>query len=209
MDKKSKYTTNQIISKEGMKPLVLCGVLILLFIFLHLHLLAVIFFLVFIFLAFIFRNPERLAEYRNEDMIIAPCDGIIKDVSMCNNATILKIHINLFDVGILRNPMFVDNISAEYKYGLFITNDDNLKEILNTKHCINGIKSDKIVYNITILPEMWNKVSIYDGTTTFAGDRLGFMKYGYLILYIYTHCNIKVEKGHNIFAGQTLLGKLL
>lgn len=205
---KNEQTTNQIIAKEGVKTIILSTILVFLFIFLHLNVMALVFVIICLFFIFIFRNPERIAEYRKENMIVSPCDGIIKDIIKDNNTTLLKIKINMFDVGILRTPVFVDSISTKYKYGLFIANDDNLKEILNTKHCIDGFSGDKVVYNITLLPEVWNKVSIYEVDSAFAGDRLGFMKYGYLILSIYAPCGLKVEKGQNVFAGQTILGKL-
>lgn len=205
---KNMQTTNQIIAKEGIKPIVLSVILILLCIFVHLHIMALIFFIVCLFFIFIFRNPERIPEYRKGDMIISPCDGIIKDIFKKNDDTFLKIQINILDGGILRTPIFVDKILVKYKYGLFVANDNDLKEILNTKHCIDGIQSDKIIYSITLLPEIWNKVSIYEIDSAFAGDRMGFMKYGCLVLKIHTPCIINAKKGQNVFAGQTLLGKL-
>ena len=156
----------------------------------------------------LFRNPERISKYRKDDMIVAPCDGIIRDISINDNGVTIKIEIGLFDVGILRTPMFVDSIDAIYKYGLFIKDNEILKEVLNTRHCINGIKNNNIIYSIELLPEIWNKVSIYDVNLAFAGDRIGFMKYGYLILNIHSLCDIKVQRGDNIFAGQSLLAKI-
>lgn len=201
-------TTNQIIAKEGIKPVLLTGMLVLLCIFIHLDILALVFFIICLFFTAIFRNPERIAEYRKEDMIIAPCDGIIKDIYTSNNETTIKIEIRIFDVGVLRTPMFIDSINAIYKHGLFIKRDEKLKEILNTRHCINGIKNNNTIYTIKLLPEIWNKISIYSKNLAFAGDRIGFMKYGFLFLTIHIPCNIKVQKGDVIIAGQTLLGKI-
>ena len=209
MMNKTEQTTNQIIAKEGMKPVLLSGTLILLCIFIHLDILALFFFIICLFFIVVFRNPERIAEYRKEDMIIAPCDGVIRDITTSQNEITLKIEINIFDVGILRTPMFIDSIDAIYKHGLFIkSNEATLKEVLNTRHCINGIKNSNIIYSIKLLPEIWNKVSIYDTNLAFAGDRIGFMKYGFLFLTIHTPCNIKVQKGDSIIAGQSLIGQL-
>lgn len=204
----NKQTTNQIIAKEGYKPVLISAVLILLCIFAHLEIFALIFFIICLFVVVLFRNPERIAEYRKDDMIIAPCDGVIRDISINNSEVTLKVEINLFDVGILRTPMFIDSINTIYKHGLFIKDDEALKEVLNTRHCINGIKDGNKVYSIKLLPEIWNRVSVYDVNLAFAGDRIGFMKYGYLFLSIYSSCEISVQKGDNIFAGQSLLGKL-
>ena len=205
---KNEQTTNQIIAKEGIKPVLFSSLLVLLCIFIHLQVFALIFFIVCLFFIVLFRNPERISKYRKDDMIVAPCDGIIRDISINDNEVTIKIEIGLFDVGILRTPMFVDSIDTIYKYGLFIKDNEILKEVLNTRHCINGIKNNNIIYSIELLPEIWNKVSIYDVNLAFAGDRIGFMKYGYLILNIHSLCDIKVQRGDNIFAGQSLLAKI-
>ena len=44
-------------------------------------------------------------------------------------------------------------------------------------------------------------------TTIFIGDRLGFMKYGYLLLEIHAPCKLVAQRGDNLFAGESLIGK--
>lgn len=201
-------TTNQIIAREGIKPILFSGILVFFCIFIYLQVFALIFFIICLFFIVLFRNPERISKYRKDGAILAPCDGIIRDISINDNEVTIKIEIGLFDVGILRTPMFVDSIDTIYKYGLFIKDDEALKEVLNTKHCINGIQNDNTIYSIKLYPEIWNKVSIYDVNLAFAGDRIGFMKYGYLVLSIYSPCDIKIQRGDNVFAGQSLLAKI-
>lgn len=136
------------------------------------------------------------------------------------------IKINIFDVGIFRVPATITNIKSEFKYGLFIKDDKYLQSILNTKHKVSGFYNKDAIFSITLLPEAWNKANIYEintndkgdskkaksktlqDSTIFIGDRLGFMKYGYVILEIKKPCMLKVDKGDSVFAGETLLGKL-
>ncbi|MDE6886427.1 MAG: hypothetical protein K2P17_05270 [Helicobacteraceae bacterium] len=206
---KEKQTIAQVIAREGIKTILFCIILILVFIFIHLEILALFVFIVLIFVVFIFRNTERIASYREKDSILAPCDGIIKDIIIKDNSTSIKIKINFFDNGIFRTPTYIDKIESKFRYGLFIKNNSSLKELLNTKHFIKGIMEDKTIYTITLMPEIWNKANIYEIDSAFAGDRLGFMKYGYFILTLYKPCKINVQIGDNLFAGETLIGKLL
>ena len=162
---KELQTTTQIIAREGFKPVGVCVVLMLLFIFLHFEFLALFALICAIFCAFIFRNTERIAQYRGYDAIIAPCDGIIRDISFSDSTTAILFKINIFDSGIFRIPAYITRIKSAFRFGIFIKgfNDDDkkLQEILNTKHKIHGFAGDSHIFSITLLPEAWNKANIY------------------------------------------------
>ncbi len=228
---KELQTTTQIIAREGFKPVGFCFILMLLFIFLHFEFLALFAFICAIFCAFIFRNTERIAIYRGNDALIAPCDGIIKDISTKDSTTSILVKINIFDNGIFRVPARITRIKSAFRFGLFIKSDKNLQKILNTKHKVSGFCGNEAIFSITLLPEAWNKANIYaldstpksseikgestrdsgDSTpqdSVLVGDRLGFMKYGYLLLEIHKPCKLLAQRGDNVFAGESLLGKL-
>ncbi|MGX2983389.1 hypothetical protein [Helicobacter sp. 23-1045] len=285
---KELQTTTQIIAREGFKPVGVCVALMLLFIFLHFEFLAIFALICAIFCAFIFRNTERIAQYRGNDAIIAPCDGIIKDISLSGSTTAILFKINIFDSGIFRVPAYITRIKSAFRFGLFIKSDKNLQSILNTKHKVSGFCGDSQIFTITLLPEAWNKANIYSvsnsslesrnsslgnhcvdlqnfgasqtaslvsapkfrknststtantiidsntdsanrtkiaesrndkkdkstestanstHSTIFIGDRLGFMKYGYLLLEIHAPCKLLAQRGDNLFAGESLIGK--
>ena len=325
---KELQTTTQIIAREGFKPVGVCVSLMLLFIFLHFEFLALFALICAIFCAFIFRNSERIAQYRGSDAIIAPCDGIIKDISTQGGTTAILFKINIFDSGIFRVPAYITRIKSAFRFGLFIKSDKNLQSILNTKHKVSGFLGDLQIFTITLLPEAWNKANIYaldnsslgmqfrtcenfgdfadtksslnpqnshkykshtantpivdsvnleskidsspfchtersevskpreskkinesmtekqinksdsalqkndlsnsissdldsslvslaqndksaPNSTIFIGDRLGFMKYGYLLLEIHAPCKLSAQRGDNLFAGESQIGKLL
>lgn len=206
---KNKQTTNQLIAKEGYKPIAIFVILMIIFIFIGMNFLALIALFIVIFFIIIFRNMERIQESRDKNAIIAPCDGIIKEISFDDTKTTLLIKVNIFNNGIFRVPISSTKVESIFKFGLFIKDNEVLKNILNTKHIINGFNNDVNIFTITLLPELWNKVSIYDMETAFVGDRLGFMKYGYLLLTINGKTNMKVARGDRIMAGESLLGRLL
>ena len=234
-------TTTQIIAREGFKPVAGCVIVAFLCIFFHFEFFALFAFVCALFCAFIFRNTERIALYRGNDAIIAPCDGIIKDISTRDSTTSILVKINIFDNGIFRVPARITRIKSTFRFGLFIKSDKNLQKILNTKHKVSGFCDKEAIFSITLLPEAWNKANIYAlggeshkdsskdspkdskdshkdskcdshsdsaPSTIFVGDRLGFMKYGYLLLEIHAPCKLLAQRGDNLFAGETLLGKL-
>ncbi len=240
---KDKQTKTQIIAREGIKPVCVCFGLMLLFIFLNLEFLALIALICVILAAFIFRNTERIAQNRADNAIIAPCDGLIKDIFTRDSSTIVAIKINIFDCGIFRVPAYIERIKSKFRFGLFLRGDKNLQAILNTRHQVSGFRGSEKIFSITLLPEMWNKANIYaldssessycressgessrdssgktferenpdsahetHDSSVFLGDRLGFMKYGYLLLEIHKPCKLKADKGQNLFAGVSLLG---
>lgn len=238
---KELQTTTQIIAREGFKPVAGCIIVAFLCIFFHFEFFALFAFVCALFCAFIFRNSERIALYRGSDAIIAPCDGIIKDISTKDSTTSILVKINIFDNGIFRVPARITRIKSTFRFGLFIKSDKNLQKILNTKHKVSGFCDKEAIFSITLLPEAWNKANIYalggeshkdsskdlpkylkdsrtdskrdlsgnsSQSTIFVGDRLGFMKYGYLLLEIYKPCKLLAQRGDNLFAGESLLGKL-
>lgn len=200
-------TTTQIIAREGFKPILIFIFLGILFIFFHLNVAALICFSISFLCAFIFRNTERIPQIREKTSIIAPCDGLIKDIVFQNNITILTIKMNAFDNGILRTPTFLDSMQARFRYGLFIKEKCALKEILNAKHAIYGIAGDKNIWELTLLPEAWNKANIYQKDSCYLGERIGFMKYGFCILKINQSSEILAKIGDKIFAGETQIGR--
>lgn len=212
---KNMQTRTQIIAREGFKPILACVVLMFICIFFYWEFLALLLFIIAVFCCFIFRNSERIAESRANNAIISPCDGLIKDIYKTDSGVAILIKINIFDNGIFRVPATITSTKSEFRYGLFIKDDKDLQSILNTKHKVSGFYDEEAIFSITLLPEAWNKANIYDidssrisNSTIFIGDRLGFMKYGYMILEIYKPCILKADKGQNLFAGETLLGNL-
>lgn len=206
---KNKQTTNQLIAREGYKPIAIFVILMLVFVFVKMDFLAVIALLIIIFFLIIFRNTERIQESRDKNAIIAPCDGVIKEISLDDTKTTLLIKVNIFNNGIFRVPISSTKVESIFKFGLFIKDNNILKDILNTKHIINGFNNNVNIFTITLFPELWNKVSIYEIESAFAGDRLGFMKYGYFLLTINGKTKMKVARGDSIIAGESLLGRLL
>ena len=198
---------NYFLAAEGVKPSLGIAVALVLFLFFGFYFLALFASFFLAFCVFIFRNLERIPQNREKNVILAPCDGILESVINDGNKIILKFKINILNCGILRNPIFVDSINIEQKHGFFIKSNSSLKDILNTKAKIEGFLNDKLVYKITLSPELVNVFGIYHTKSPFLGDRIGFMKCGYLLLEINSEASIFVEKGDSILGGESILGR--
>lgn len=198
---------NYFLAVEGIKSILLVALALGLFTFFGFYFLALLASFFLAFLLFIFRNLERIPQNREKNAILAPCDGILESVINDGNKIILKFKINILNCGILRNPIFVDSINIKQKHGFFIKSNSSLKDILNTKAKIEGFLNDKLVYKMTILPELINIFEIYYVKSPFIGDRVGFMKYGYLLLELDNNVDIFVEKGDSVLSGESMLGK--
>ena len=198
---------NYFLAVEGIKSILLVALALGLFAFFGFYFLALLASFFLAFLLFIFRNLERIPQNRGKDAIISPCDGILDSIINDGNKIVLRFKINILNCGILRNPTFADSIHIEQKHGLFIKNNDSLKDILSTKANINGFLNNKLVYKMIILPELINIFEIYYVKSPFIGDRVGFMKYGYLLLELDNNVDIFVEKGDSVLSGESMLGK--
>lgn len=93
----------------------------------------------------------------------------------------MVIKINIFNCGILRTPTYIDGINYKHKFGLFLKKDSKIEK-LNTKYNIYGLINNEIIYNIALFPEIWNKINLYNVKSLIIGDRIWFMKYGYLTI---------------------------
>lgn len=204
---KKKYKPRVILASEGLKPIFILAIITLILVFLKCNLLALVTFIIMILTIIAFRDLERFVSSRYNNIILAPCDGIIKDINIGNNKTNITIKINIFNCGAIRTPTYVDTIDSRCKFGLSAPKQYNIS-ILNTKCIISGIKDNNIIYTITLMPKIWNKISIYNNKSLIIGDRIGFMKYGLLIITINRSIDLSIKHGDNIIAGETLIGKL-
>lgn len=208
MIKHPSYTSNQIIAKEGIKTILIVFGCVLFGIFIHCEIFTLFSLLLLILSLFVFRNSERILEYRGEGLVASPCDGKLVEYSFTNNQTILKFKVSVADVGVFRTPLDIDCNKIFSKQGLFLEALSDLSDILNTRYIIDGLADGKIIYSITLYPEVWNKVSVYKLDNAIKGDRMGFIKYGYLVLCINDEIDMLVSCGNSVFAGQTIIGKL-
>lgn len=203
------HTSTQLIAKEGWKYL-----FFLFFIFVIASIvdcLEGVIFLLILFIAFIFRNPERLPAEDDELAILAPCDGVINSISKekINNYELIKVTIkkSIFDVSLLRAPTLLNIHKTQRRYGITLPISSPLSKKLGemaqvecsglSSHVIMKINAGLLNRNIELFKTVGPLKS---------AQRFGLLVDGSIELYIDLDSRVKVTVGDKIKAGESVLG---
>jgi len=207
----------EIILKEGYPYIIISGGFFLLSLIFHFSALwQILFFLIFAFFIFFFRNPERIPEDESSGAIISPSDGeiieIVNVVAPVTEEEMIKVSIRLsiFDVHVQRSPVEGEITAKEYIHGLFLNLSDNKASELNEQQRVLFEKdSYKIVVNqiagfITrriVDFGKFGKVSL--------GERYAMIMFGSQVdLYLPKSVKLKVTEFQKVKAGESLIGFL-
>lgn len=169
--------------------------------------------LVFAFLLFFFRDPERISP-AGDHLILAPADGkIIKLEKDAQGQTTVSIFLSLLDVHINRSPVSGKVKEVKYQPGAFkiascaeasAKNERNTLRIEHSPprpsvvvmHQIAGILARRVV--------CWVK----EGEELKAGQRIGLMKFGSRVdLILPASTKITARLDEQVYGGITILGE--
>lgn len=204
--------TAQIIAKEGWNQVVLA-----LTVFLLSYVLSFFpwfFFAVFLFVLFIYRNPERIVEEDDQLSIVAPIDGkIIKvaKVHLDDGTERLSVVIKkkILDVGVMRAPMVMNIIDEEKRFGLFLPPNSSLFSALGEKLTLT-CKGKFATINMVISAGRFSqRISLFDKLGKLkSGQRIGFLNDGEVTLLLPLDTRIKVSLGDEVKSAIDVLGYL-
>lgn len=202
-------TTTQLIAKEGWKYLTFTFALFALALFFDF--LVWVFFLIFIFTAYLFRNPERLPAEDDILAILAPADGTISSISkvLMGKKEYIKVEIqkNLFDSSLLRTPTSMNIISSKKRHGIYLPIGSSLNDVLGESVLLTcKSKSSDLLLKInagifTRNIELFKTI----GPLRYS-QRFGLLVEGSVELYVEVDSRIKAAVGDNIKAGESVLG---
>jgi len=203
------------IVREGIPYIVIPAILALLAVVFGFWIVFLFFLVVALFMAFFFRNPERVPP-SEINVVVAPADGKVTRIepvtaSDANSETVVSIFLSPLDVHINRSPI-VGTISAmSYKPGRFLmaTNEkasqENEQNVLTLegeqitvvcKH-IAGILARRVV--------CWKK----KGDNLALGERFGMIKFSSRTdLVLPANVKVMVAKGDRVQGGTTIIGKI-
>jgi phosphatidylserine decarboxylase len=180
--------------------------------------LSFLFFTLFLFFAFFFRDPVRRSPLPR-DTVVSPADGRILKIEktyepdfMKEEAWKISIFLSVFDVHINRSPYDGSILYSRYIPGKFkaafredvsLNNERNLIG-LQTEHGkmlvvqVAGMLARRII--------CWIK----SGDTVERGARIGMILFGSCTeLYLPLHVHIKVKKGERVRGGETIMGEIV
>lgn len=203
-------TTTQLIAKEGWKYLFFVSGLFALS--LLLDILPWVFFTIVVFVAYLFRNPERLPAEDDDMAFLSPIDGAVSDISkakLSDEKEYIKVEIQktLLEASILRAPAKMSIQSTQKRHGLFLSTTSELSKKLGeraTLTCNSSYGEIFININAGVLArkiELFKTVGPLKST-----QRLGLLIEGDIELYLPLDSRVKVAIGDEVKAGESVLG---
>jgi phosphatidylserine decarboxylase len=204
----------EIILREGYPFIFVSGGLFLISLLFRFNLFwQILFFVIFAFFVYFFRNPERVPEEEGENVIISPSDGeiieIVETKAPILNKEMIKIFIrlSLFDVHVQRSPIEGQMSAREYIHGLFLNLSDEKASELNEQNRVLFEGMDKVVVN-QIAGFLTRRIVMFrDLGKIRLAERYGMIMFGSQVdLYVPKNSIIKVSEFQKVKAGESLIG---
>ncbi|ODA39387.1 phosphatidylserine decarboxylase family protein [Desulfosporosinus sp. BG] len=173
--------------------------------------------IVFLFVAFFFRNPERDIP-TDELTLVSPADGVIMDVErvfedqFLNGESIrVRIFLSVFNVHVNRSPLVGKVVFRAYRPGQMIPAFKSHASELNEKNYV-GIQNKQLQVLVTqvtgfIARRIVCWVNI--GDIVAKGERFGLIKFGSCTeIFVPTNVAIMVSPGDRVRGGVSVIGRV-
>ncbi len=173
--------------------------------------------LLFLFVAFFFRNPTRTVP-EGEVTLVSPADGLVMDVERVFEEHVfqgesirIRIFLSLFNVHVNRSPMAGTVIYRYYRPGQMLPAFKSHASELNEKNFI-GIENGSLKILVTQVTGFvarrivcWVK----EGDKLAKGEHFGLIKFGSCTeLFLPPNVTVTVSKGDKVRGGITILGRV-
>ncbi len=171
---------------------------------------AVFFVLLTAFVAFFFRNPNRVIP-DDPRAIVSPADGRVVKIERIGNSAKMSIFLSLFNVHVNRSPIsgridaidykkgkfkmaYYESASVENERNLMMVTDGDLKIVFTQ---IAGIIARRIV--------CWKRV----GDVVKKGELVGLIRFGSRVDILFpSTTEITVKVGDRVRGGSSVIGKI-
>ena len=173
--------------------------------------------LVALWVAYFFRDPQRLGE-RGERLVIAPADGKVVMITEVDEPTFMKqralrvsIFMNVFNVHVNRYPVSGTVRFVERKAGRFLNAATEQSSLENEQASI-GIESGSnhiLVRQIAGLIARRIVTDAHEGERVQQGDRMGLIRFGSRVdVFLPVGTPLRVKAGDITYAGVTVVAEL-
>lgn len=213
---------NTPIAVEGYPFIAIAGVLTLILAAVSWHVPVVwsgtaLFLAITLFIAFFFRNPERITP-GDENAVVAPADGVViylgpaREEHLGVETTKISIFMSVFNVHINRAPVSGTVLDTFYVKGKFLDVRDERATFENEQAglVIETARGLRLAV-VQVAGLIARRIVCYAGRgdRLTRGTRYGLIRFGSrLDIYLPTTAEIKVTMGEKTVAGETVLGIL-
>jgi phosphatidylserine decarboxylase len=179
--------------------------------FLHQPYLASVFLLFSVFIAYFFRNPDRLIP-AGKNLIVSPADGKVVRIlqQQGGGEKTVSIFLNIFNVHVNRSPISGELKTLEYKRGQFKAAFEDEASRVNEQNVvtISGEAIQVVVRQIAGLIARrvicWKK----PGYSLQRGELFGLIRFGSRVdVVVPGHVRIVVKVGDRVKGGASILGE--
>ena len=166
------------------------------------------FFLMGVFCAWFFRDPERPIPVG--PVALSPADGrVVAVVPEADRCTRISIFLNIFDVHVNRSPISGVITDITYQRGQFLVTSRPVASLENEQNIITVRAEDgtKVVFK-QIAGLIARRIVCTKQTGDFvqAGERVGFIKFGSRVDVIFgPEWRVEVSPGSRVTAGSSVL----
>jgi phosphatidylserine decarboxylase len=173
--------------------------------------------LIALWVAYFFRDPERIGE-RGERLVIAPADGKVVMITEVDEPTFMKerairvsIFMNVFNVHVNRYPVSGIVRLVDHSPGRFM-NAATEKSSLENEQTSIGIEAGSNHVLVRQIAGLIARRIVTDskvGDHVQQGTRMGLIRFGSRVdVFIPPGAALRVKVGDATFAGTTVLGEL-
>ena len=171
----------------------------------------------FIFVLYFFRNPERTIP-SDELTLVSPADGVVMDVERVyedkffqGESIRIRIFLSIFNVHVNRSPMAGKIVFRTYRPGKMLPAFKSHASELNEKNYV-GIENQHLRILVTQVTGFiarrivcWVK----EGDELTRGQRFGLIKFGSCTeLFLPPNVQVSVSLGDKVVGGQSILGRV-
>ena len=182
-----------------------------------LWILAFLFTLVTLWVAYFFRDPERVGE-RGPDLLIAPADGRVVMVTEVDEpafihgrAMRISIFMNVFNVHVNRYPVAGTVRFVHYNPGRFLNAATEKSSLENEQMSVGLEHNGSRILVRQIAGLIARRIVTYsrEGEQVEQGERMGIIRFGSRVdVFMPPDAEVRVKVGETTVAGTTVIARL-
>ena len=167
------------------------------------------------FMAYFFRDPQRVAP-ADAGLVVSPADGRVTriekaDAADANSATVVSIFLSPFDVHINRAPIAGEVVEVKYREGRFMIATRDEASLVNEQNSLT-IRGESITVTCTQIAGVlarrivcWKRA----GDKLALGERFGLIKFGSRTdLLMPREVLVSVKVGERVRGGISIIGRI-
>ncbi len=205
-----------IIARAGWSALGIAFAVFVLFSLMGAGFLQLLSFLAFLFIGFVYRNPERIVPYYQTGSIVSVADGTVTAIESIESCELcdepcykIEIASGFMDTSVLRVPFESDVSDVAITRGARLDLKNPLAKELNEKATLKftGTSGEQMfVEHLIERNPAGIVITAHPEHKSAQGGRYGVMIKGVTTIYLPANCRISLHVGDTVSAGETLMG---